>query len=672
MSHRSFMALALVVTGALAATTVSTPAAFAEEETQAPNVVAGAAQGPQASSNEAQSGDGPQSGATDEAGDPNPSTTPEGADDTPVTIIVALEDGSVGIPWYHRVFGLSSQTKHETVKDRIETSVEQAVPGADVTDVADYTHAFDGFAISAPASSLEAIKNTAGVKTAFVERHHKPLVVDGESAAASADVVNPALKNGSSLEMTRANQTTVKGDKQVIEVIDTGIEATHPAFSGSMDGVPVRLTQRDVESLVGKLSHGKSGAYLNSKIPFVFDYADNDANVLPTSTKDLSHGTHVAAIAAANAPDLQGTAPNAQIIVAKVAADKDGSIPDSTVLAALDDAVILKPDSINLSLGDDAGMGTEAGTVYAEVYKNLGAAGVTVNAAAGNSYSSAYSNYTGKGKPYASDPDAGTVSEPASYPSTLAVASVNNQDALPYLTHGDEQIVYRKSRGLKDAVVPSLLDIPEGTYTLVYAGIGDGAALNKLTAEHPGDLSSVIVLEDRGGSDSATGADMTHEAKVSALTKLSSTPAALIIGDAEDADTPYEATIESTHTLATVTITKKEKDALIAAINAADSHSISISNPHTGVALASANPTVSDFTSWGVTPDLALKPEVAAPGGTITSAVLGGEYRAMSGTSMATPQVAGIAALVRQRINEDPAFADLSASEKTPRSSRTS
>ena len=414
MSHRSFMALALVVTGALAATTVSTPAAFAEEETQAPNVVAGAAQGPQASSNEAQSGDGPQSGATDEAGDPNPSTTPEGADDTPVTIIVALEDGSVGIPWYHRVFGLSSQTKHETVKDRIETSVEQAVPGADVTDVADYTHAFDGFAISAPASSLEAIKNTAGVKTAFVERHHKPLVVDGESAAASADAVNPALKNGSSLEMTRANQTTVKGDKQVIEVIDTGIEATHPAFSGSMDGVPVRLTQRDVESLVGKLSHGKSGAYLNSKIPFVFDYADNDANVLPTSTKDLSHGTHVAAIAAANAPDLQGTAPNAQIIVAKVAADKDGSIPDSTVLAALDDAVILKPDSINLSLGDDAGMGTEAGTVYAEVYKNLAAAGVTVNAAAGNSYSSAYSNYTGKGKPYASDPDAGTVSEPAS------------------------------------------------------------------------------------------------------------------------------------------------------------------------------------------------------------------------------------------------------------------
>ena len=661
MSHRTTSALVLLTAGTLAMIAVTTPAAFAanpQEESQS-----GAAA--PASSVDAQSG-APQLGTGDEAGAENPTTTPESvpADDTPTTIIVQLEDGSVGIPWYQRVFGLSSSTKHETVKERIETSVEAVVPGADITDVRDYTHALDGFAIQAPASSLGAIKATEGVKAAFVERHHKPMVVEGDAGALGAEAVDPALQNASSLEMTRANQTTQKGDRQVVEVIDTGIEATHQAFSGSMDGVDVRLSQGDVEALVGKLPHGKTGAYLNSKIPFVFDYADNDADVLPKSSKDLSHGTHVAAIAAANAADLQGTAPHAQIIVAKVASDKDGSIPDSTVLAALDDAVVLKPDSINLSLGEDAGMGTEAGTMYAEVYKNLANAGVTVNAAAGNSYSSAYSNYSGKNKPFATDPDAGTLSEPASYSSTLAVASVNNQDALPYLTVGERQVVYRKSRGLKDAVVPSLLDIPEATYTLVYAGIGDAAALSKLIAEHPGDLSQVIVLEDRGGSDSATGADMTHEAKVKGLTQLTSKPAALIIGDSETVENPYVATIEATHTMPTVTITKKEKDALIEAIKASESGSITISNPHAGLKLASTNPSISDFTSWGVTPDLKLKPEIAAPGGNIVAAVLGNTYRSMSGTSMATPQVAGIATLVRQRVNDDPAFAGLSEADK--------
>ena len=671
MSHRSITALALVVTGALAATTVSIPAAFAaddENQTQSGAAAQSPTQGTedtQASSSDAQSAAPTPSDSADEAGEDSASTTPEPADDTPTTFIVQMEGTNAGVPWTQRAFGHSFSTKHQTVKDRVAASIEAEFPGASITHVRDYTNAFDGFAIEAPAAALEAIKGTEGVKTAFIERHHKPMVVDGDTGVAGVDAVNPELKNGSSLEMTRANQTPQKGDNQVIEVIDTGIESTHQAFSGSMDDVSVRLSQHDVEVLASQLSHGKTGAYINAKIPFVFDYADNDANVLPTSTKDLSHGTHVASIAAANAPDLQGTAPNAQIIVAKVAADKDGAIPDSTVLAALDDAVVLRPDSINLSLGDDAGMGTEAGTVYSEVYNNLAAAGVTVNAAAGNSYSSAFSNYSGKGKPYATDPDAGTVSEPASYGSTLAIASVNNQDALPYLTYGDKKVVYRKSRGLKDAFVPSLLDITEGTYTVIYGGIGDAAALETMVAQHPGDLSNVIVLEDRGGSDSATGADMTHEAKVSALTKLSSTPAALIIGDADETDTPYVATIESTHTLPTVTITKKEKDALLEAINAADSHSISISNPHAGLELASNNPTISDFTSWGVTPNLTLKPEVAAPGGNIVAAVLGNEYRSMSGTSMATPQVAGITTLVRQRLNEDPEFASLSAYEKT-------
>lgn len=265
MSHRKISALVLATVGALAMTTVSIPASFAADAPDGAehnDSTSDAAQSdPPASSGDVPLDASAQSEAPQEGGEENPTTSADSfpADDTPTTIIVQLREGSVGIPWYRRIFGLSSSTKHQEVKDRIEASVQAVVPGADVTDVRDYTRALDGFAIEAPASSLDAIKATEGVKAAFIERHHKPMVVEGDADTMAAQAVDPSLQNASSLEMTRANQTTQKGDKQVIEVIDTGIEATHQAFSGSMDGTDVRMTQADVEALAGTPPLGGNG-----------------------------------------------------------------------------------------------------------------------------------------------------------------------------------------------------------------------------------------------------------------------------------------------------------------------------------------------------------------------------------------------------------------------------
>ena len=644
MSHHSTPALALAA--ALALTGVSVPALAASPQ---PGGVL-PANPTHASSQDAQSGtrveDALLSIRQAEAGGvtlPDASSVQE-ANDTPTTIIVQLEDGTAVS---------SAQATRDEVKARIASAVEGVVPGAQVTTVRDYTNALQGFAIEAPGSALSAIQKVEGVKTAFIEGVHKPMETAAQGSGA------PVLKNASSLAMTRVNEVSLKGDRQVIEVIDSGLQTDHDAFAGSMDGVDVRMSQADVQAFAGKLPHGGAGTYVNSKIPFAYDYADNDADVVPHSEKDLSHGTHVTAIAAANADVLQGTAPHAQIVVAKVASDEDGSMPDSALLAALDDALVIKPDVINLSLGDDSGMSSDAGSVFAGVYEKLTGAGITVNAAGGNAFSNAYGNNSGQNKPFATDPDTGTLGEPASYASTLAVASVDNQEALSYVSLGERKIAYRTALDGQSEAVRGLLDIPAKTYRIVDAGVGGADQLDQLAGT---DLSGVIVLEDKGGTDGRDGTAMTDELKARKLAALS--PTALMIADTDEASTPYQAILGSTTSLPTVTITKRDGEAIREALAGANGADVTVTVTHSGIVLASNNPTASEFSAWGVAPNLTLKPEIAAPGGDIMSAYLGNAYQRLSGTSMASPQVAGISALVRERLVSDPAFSGMSAQQK--------
>jgi subtilisin family serine protease len=55
---------------------------------------------------------------------------------------------------------------------------------------------------------------------------------------------------------------------------------------------------------------------------------------------------------------------------------------------------------------------------------------------------------------------------------------------------------------------------------------------------------------------------------------------------------------------------------------------------------------IADFSSRGPTPDGSAKPDVVAPGENVLSALPGGAYGRLSGTSMAAPHVAGVVALM--------------------------
>ena len=550
-----------------------------------------------------------------------------------VTIVVQLDDSA------DRAASLAS----------INEAVAGAFPGSSTQVEREYDNALQGFALSAPAGSLDAIRAVSGVKAAFLDRETHVEDADdqvaGEGATNSARTAAQDPANLSAQLMMHADQITQKGDGKVVAVIDTGVDMTHPAFTGALHGTPA-LSVDKVASLTPQLGDGKTGSYVSEKFPFAYDYADNDPDASPTGEAG-SHGTHVAGITAGNAGEIVGIAPDAQIIVAKVARSSNGGIPDSALLAALDDMVILHPDVVNLSLGQTGGMDNEADSMYATVFKSLQNAGVTVNAAAGNEYTAGYGNLSGKNLPYASDPDSSVLCEPASYSSVVSVASVDNSLAHSAFTVGDRTIAYQRAGGADGQKMPDLSDLTGGPFEYVDGGIGspeDGAALK---AKYPEGLAGKIVLVKRGS--------LTFQDKFNNI--AGSKPAGFIVYNNVPGDSLVVMSL-ATDGVPAAFISQADGEAMLAAAD----HHLSVAPGK--VVPPSSKYSMSSFSSWGVTPDLRLKPEVAAPGGNIYSSVPGGTYEFMSGTSMATPQMAGVSAVVLQRVQNDPLFASMSAREK--------
>ena len=550
-----------------------------------------------------------------------------------VSIIVQLDDGA------DRAAALAS----------INEAVAGAFPGSSAQVEREYDKAVQGFALSAPAGSLDAIRAVSGVKAAFLDRETHVEDADdqvaGEGATNSSRISTQDPANLSAQLMMHADQITQKGDGKVVAVIDTGVDMTHPAFTGALGGTPA-LSADKVASLTPQLGNGKTGGYVSEKFPFAYDYADNDPDASPTGEAG-SHGTHVAGITAGNAGEIVGIAPDAQIIVAKVARSSNGGIPDSALLAALDDMVVLRPDVVNLSLGQTGGMDNEADSMYATVFKSLQNAGVTVNAAAGNEYTAGYGNLSGKNLPYVSDPDSSVLCEPASYSSVVSVASVDNSLAHSAFTVGDRNIAYQRAGGADGQKMPDLSDLTGGPFEYVDGGIGSPEDGQALKAKYPEGLAGKIVLVKRGS--------LTFQDKFNNI--AGSKPAGFIVYNNVPGDSLVVMSL-ATDGVPAAFISQADGEAMLAA----DDHHLSVAPGK--VVPPSSKYSMSAFSSWGVTPDLRLKPEVSAPGGNIYSTVPGGTYEFMSGTSMATPQMAGVSAVVLERVQNDPLFASMSAREK--------
>ena len=163
-----------------------------------------------------------------------------------VTIIVQLEEGgSQGTTLLSSIFGTATQDRHTYFKDKVrELATEADENGATLFSVADdpvqelhdYYHVIDGFAIKAPAATLNDIKALDGVKNAFIETQYSiPETQDSEGGVANEDA----------LVMTGANEVEQTGEGQLVAIIDSGLDTDHEAFSGDLNDEAVALTEAE-------------------------------------------------------------------------------------------------------------------------------------------------------------------------------------------------------------------------------------------------------------------------------------------------------------------------------------------------------------------------------------------------------------------------------------------
>lgn len=625
----------------------------------------------------------------------------KGDPDEIVTIVVQLDEGQQqASPSPFSLFGLGQQSgapSHDSVRSQIRDVVDGSNAGglqlfgfgggqeSKVEEVGDFYNVIDGFVIKAPRGSIDEINAIAGVKNAYEDEVYT-LPDEGGFQAAEGDASglvagaltlddsDDGIENGSTLSMTGADKVDYRGEGQVIAIVDSGLQTNHEAFTGDLDDSKVAFTQSAIASAKAGLAQGgKNAKYVSEKIIFCYDYADNDNEVTPQSGEDLSHGTHVAGIAAANAGKIQGTAPDAQIMMLKVCDDFAGNIKNSDMLRAFDDIVALDAaaeaagnhgiDSMNLSIGSNNGFSAAAADTFEDAVQAIEGAGITANIAAGNAYSSAYANNSGANLPYASDPDAGIVSSPSTKLGAVSVASVNSAKGSACFFFDGAAVAYQQLTVQDGSATAQFADIADGSYRLVDGGIGSTDDVAKVKAANKDGLAGAMVLVQRGGEEN--GEPITFQKKAEGFKDLK--PAAVIVYDnVSELTTNFG--LSTGLDVPVVGISLENGRKMAEALAGAGDGKVEVTTKAGSVAPDAdfGSYTMSDFSSWGSSPEMDVKPEVAAPGGNVYSAVTGGTaaYAYMSGTSMATPQMAGISAQISQYIASDPKFAGLDATAR--------
>ncbi len=554
----------------------------------------------------------------------------------------------------------------------ITAQIEQAV-GSRLDVQWNLTLAANIISANVAYGDIDTIRAVPGVQEVFLENRYEPCVIDEKGTDKPNMATSPSM-----IGSTGAYAAGYTGAGTKIAIIDTGLDMDHQSFDAAgfeyalsqLDGEYDLMDMTDIAAVLDQLNAKErtprltaERLYKNSKVPFGYNYVDNTAAYVDHDQDyEGGHGSHVAGIAAANAyvpnevgtfsraldtAKVQGVAPDAQLVVMKVFG-KAGGAYDSDYMVAIEDAIVLGCDSINLSLGSANG-GFGRSSTYEEVMDHLVNCGVTVAMSAGNAgHWADYSNLPLQGFLYGDDVSMHTSGSPGSFTNSLCVASVDNcgTTALCIWVAG-KGFAYTESKYSNNS-----LSTLAGSRDYIFI---DGFGAEEDFAALAQELEGKVAFCSRGDNSFVEKAE--NAVKYGAIATVIYNNQPGTIGMDLSSYTRTEPCVSITQSDANYV---RESSTPVKADDGTILYytgTMEIGNTVSSIQFDCDYYTMSNFSSYGVPGTLELKPEISAPGGDIYSvdgATKGGKaYVSMSGTSMASPQVAGMAALVNQHIREN-------------------
>ncbi|KAJ2848665.1 hypothetical protein IWW36_003160 [Coemansia brasiliensis] len=386
-------------------------------------------------------------------------------------------------------------------------------------------------------------------------------------------------------------------------IIDSGVDYNHPELGAcwKTEGCPWQLGY----DFLGDEYRGEGTPLKPSDFPM----------------DCLGHGTHVSGIIAGRGPQVHGVAPGATFGMYRVyscpvngSSYTDGSILMQAAEAAYNDGC----NVINVSIGL-IGWSEDAFGVY---LSSLVEKGVNVVAAVGNDGANGIQ----------------TASAPAVSHNLISVGSVDNWNdtgnATTISTPAGERTVRISERGRNDV---EFIFPPNTPVVLFEDDDGGYTGCNPTDA----DFTGSVVVVNRSDCPSETQGENVQSQGGIGMIVINNVPGFTVMGLTENTTIPA------------VTVRSEDGEFIINGLRQGDSTLVANFNITTTVGSPTAG-LMSNFSSFGPSPELDLVPLISAPGANMWSTVPlnQGSYRSSSGTSLSSPYIAGCVALLRQRFPE--------------------